>query len=103
MQHENDFQVLVSDENGLIFILEQKEGEVKSPFLLYDGGNHATFYRRPNQVILLDYLNPNIQSILADAKFVVIMEMNNAKDDIILDYKVNIKHVKNNPITDGLK
>lgn len=103
MQHENDFQVLVSDENGLVFILEQKEGETKSPFLLYDGGNHATFYRRPNQVILLDYLNPEIQSILSDAKFVVIMEMNSAKDDIMLDYKVNIKHVPNNPITDGLK
>ena len=102
MQHEEEYEVLLSDEQIPVFILKHKELTPNSPFILYDGGQHATFYRSKNEVILFDFLPKEIHNIMKEAKFAIILEMNTEQNDVVLDYKVNIKIVKNNPLTDGL-
>lgn len=51
----------------LVFALKGRQGRPQSPFLLYDGGRHATFYRRPNEVILIDYINDRVLCELSKA------------------------------------
>ena len=103
MKHEEEYEVLLSEEQIPIFILKHKDIKPSSPFILYDGKNHATLYRRQDDVILLDYLPEEIHKIMQTTKFVIILEMNPEQNDIALDYKAKIKIVKNNPLTDGLK
>lgn len=103
MKHEEEYEIVLSDEKIPVIILKNKDDDPQSPFILYDGKNHGTFYRRPDEVILLDYIPAEIQPLLRQAPFVVIMEMNSAQDDIARDYKALLKIVKNNPLTDGLK
>ena len=103
MKHEKAYEIILTDEGALVIITGPQEGKESAPFILYDGGNHATFYRRPDQTVLLDYINPEVIPIMDKAEFVVMMETNEDIDDIINDYKAPIKHVPHNPITDGLK
>ena len=60
MQHENDYSVIITNEGPLVFIIKARDTEPESPFLLYDGGNHATFYRGEHETILFDFLNEQV-------------------------------------------
>lgn len=102
MKHEEEYEIVLSDEKIPVIILKNKAGEPQSPFILYDGKNHGTFYRRPDEVILIDYIPAEVQPFLLRAPFVIIMEMNAEQTDIACDYKALLKIVKNNPLTDGL-
>ena len=98
MIQEQEYEVVISEENIPIFILKHKEGVSLNPIILYDGSNHAVFYRTSSEVILFDYLPKEIHKILLSTKFALVFEMNIEQTDVVQDYKVKIKIVKNNPI-----
>ena len=103
MEHEKDYLITISKENIPVIIIAARTGIPDSSLILYDGGNHATFYRQASEVILLDYLAPETKQILLKAPFAVVMEASPNGKDICTDYKTPVKIVPHNPLTDGLK
>ena len=102
MEHENDYQVIITHEGTLVFLIKSRRQEPEKPFILYDGGNHATFYRRGNETILFDYLNEKVVPYLKKSEQAVVFELDDDIQDISRDYSVYIKHVKKNVFTDDL-
>jgi hypothetical protein len=58
--------------------------------ILYDGKEHALFFRRPNEVIVLDYLNEAAQIVLKQAGKVLLFEVDINKQSIVTDYFVPV-------------
>ena len=102
MEHENDYQVIITHEVTLVFLIKSRVHEPDKPFILYDGGDHATFYRRENETILLDYLNEKVVSYLQNSEYVVVFELDDDLEDVFRDYEVYVKHIKKNVFTDSL-
>ena len=102
MQHENDYSVIITNEGSLVFIIKARDTEPESPFLLYDGGNHATFYRGEHETVLFDFLNEQVVPILQKAESIVVFEVDDEIEDISRDYTAGVKHIKMNVFTDGL-
>ncbi len=102
MEHENDYQVIITHEGTLVFLIKKREHEPEKPFILYDGGNHATFYRRENETILLDYLDEKVVPYMQNSEHVVVFELDDATEDVFRDYSVYIKHIRKNVFTDNL-
>lgn len=102
MEHENDYKVIITHEGVLIFLIKECQKEPDKPFLLYDGGYHATFYRRADETILFDYLNSQIIPILHKASKIVVFELSDETKDVSRDYEASVKHIKKNAFTDGL-
>ncbi len=102
MQHENDYSVIITNEGPLVFIIKARDTEPESPFLLYDGGNHATFYRGEHETVLFDFLNEQVVPILQKAESIVVFEVDDKIEDISRDYTAGVKHIKKNVFTDGL-
>lgn len=102
MQHENDYSVIITNEGTLVFIIKARAAEPEAPFLLYDGGNHATFYRREHETVLFDFLNEKVIPILQKAESVVVFEADDEIEDISRDYAARVKHIKKNVFTDDL-
>lgn len=102
MRHAQDYQAIISDQGIPVFMLPFSKSKAKDAVLLYDGGNHATLYRTDDDVILLDYLPDELKPILKKCTWAVILETNPDGSEIINDYKVKVKSIKNNPHTDNL-
>lgn len=102
MEHENDYEVIITHEGVLVFMIKSRPLEPEKPFILYDGGDHATFYRRENETILLDYLNEKVIPYLLDSEKVVIFELDDDLEDVSRDYEAYVKHVKKNVFVDDL-
>jgi len=102
MQHESNYEVIITHEGPLVFIIKSHQDEPENPFILYDGGSHATFYRRPNETILFDYLNEKVIPLLQNSSKIVIFELDPEIEDISRSYEAFVKIVKKNVFTDGL-
>ncbi len=103
MKHAKDYQIVLSDEGVPVFVLPYERAKPERPLLLYDGGKHATLFRNDHDVLLLDYIPAKIVEALNNCNRIVVLEHNKAGDDVLRDYQVLIKKVKNNPLIDGLE
>ena len=103
MQHAKNYEIIVSDEDVPVFVIDSSRAKPDNAVLLYDGGRHATLFRNDHDVVLLDYLPNEVREIISNSTWAVVLEKNKAGDAILKDYKVMIKRVKKNPLTDGLK
>ncbi|MBP5615016.1 MAG: hypothetical protein J6X42_00455 [Alphaproteobacteria bacterium] len=102
MEQERDYKVIITNEDILIFLIKSRPDEPVRPFLLYDGGKHATLYRSENETIALDYLDDQLPPILDESQKVLIFEMDDEIEDILRTYEAPIRHVKHNTFTDNL-
>lgn len=102
MEHEYDYNAIITAEGPLVFVIKERNGEPQNPFILYDGGEHATFYRQDNETVLLDYLNEKVIPLLQEARKVIIFEIDDDLQEVVRDYEAYVKHVRNNTFTDGL-
>lgn len=103
MKHAKNYEVVTTKEGVPVFVIDSNRTKPDSAVLLYDGGKHATLFRNDHDVILLDYLPDEVREYIANSTWAVVLEKNKAGDAILKDYKVAIKKVKKNPLTDGLK
>ncbi|MDD4556657.1 MAG: hypothetical protein PHE89_04960 [Alphaproteobacteria bacterium] len=103
MFHAKEYEIVTTQEGALVFAIKSCGNEPDMPILIYDGGNHATFYRTSDDVMLLDYISSEVQNQLKKSKFILVAEIDYKKDVVIRDYKVRVKVFKENPFTDGLK
>lgn len=102
MEHEDNYKVIITHEGVLVFLIKERAQAPEKPFVLYDGGNHATFYRRADETVLFDYLNPEIIPIMQQSDHIVIFEFSDQTQDVSRDYAAPIRHIKKNSFTDGL-
>ena len=103
MKHAESYEVVTTKEGVPVFVIDNNRTKPDNAVLLYDGGKHATLFRNDHDVILLDYLPDEVREYIANSTWAVVLEKNKAGDAILKDYKVMIKKVKKNPLTDGLK
>ena len=114
MEHERNYEVIITHEGILVFLIKTRYTSPDKPFILYDGGKHATLYRKDDETILLDYLNEKVIPILSKAQKAIIFELSDEIEDVslhfnntkilqatfssacIVDFKKNVKHIKNN-------
>ena len=92
MQHAESYKIIVSSADKAAILLRPQKGEPHNPYILYDGSNHAFLYRNKHDVILLDYLNPQITSLFQKLDSIVIIEAQWETNRTINDYIVPIKH-----------
>ena len=97
MEHAEDYEIVRTEENILVFVIKSRQTEVENPRVIYDGGRHATLYRRSDDVLLLDYLNDDVLENLRKS------EADFGSEKIVRDYEVHVKQVKKNPFCDNLK
>ena len=103
MKHAEDYQVVLSDEGVPVFVLPYTRVRPENPILLYDGGRHATLFRNDHDVLLIDYIPAKAAEAMNKCGRLIVLEHNKASDDVLRDYQVLIKKVKNNPLIDGLE
>ena len=103
MKHAENYEIVISNEGIPVFIIQNNLKKPEGPVLLYDGGKHATLFRNDHDVVLLDYLPEELRPILQKCGWAVVLEKNKDGTNVLKDYKVPIKLVKNNPFIDGLK
>jgi hypothetical protein len=77
----------------ILFPYSQKP---KNPEILYDGGQHAIFYRNEDQTIILDFINKDARLPLKKRKDIMIGEISE-QGKIEHEYKAKVKQVKKIP------
>ena len=96
IDQENFYEIHLNKNNEIMISLKSREGIPTNPVLIYDGGEHALFYRTQNQVILLDFIHPEARKYLQEASNILFSETKNYQ--VIMEYNVLCKNVKNLPI-----
>ena len=82
MEAEKDYEVIITHEGVLVFLIKSRFDAPEKPFILYDGGKHATFYRKENEAIMLDFLNEKVIPILINSQKAVIFELSDEIEDV---------------------
>lgn len=86
-------------ENGdvVCVIPAVQENEPVEPKILYDGREHALFYRAPGQSFVLDYINEAIQIALNQTDKVLLFEVDLDQQNIVTDYFVPVVRTERLP------
>ena len=91
MQQMKSYTTFLNEKGDLIIVIPFIKGSSPlHPKILYDGKEHALFYRQPNESIILDYLNEVAQVILKQGRKVLMFEVNLTTQDIVNDYFVPV-------------
>ena len=102
MQQEEYYKTIITNEGILVFMIKSRPSEPIKPFLLYDGGPHATLYRSESETIALDWLDERLPPILQDAQKVLIFELDDQIEDLLRSYEAPVKHIKRNAFVEDL-
>ena len=98
-QQESFYELHLNKNDEVMISIHAKDGNPKSPVLLYDGGAHALLYRTPEQSILLDFIHPDARPCLARPESVLIAEASDYK--VVREYSAKCRHVKNLPLDEA--
>ena len=89
---EKRYYVLPMDGDKLVFAITARDVEPKrDTTILYDGGEHALFYRNDDETIVLDYLHEKAQPILAMGGIVAVVEIDPDTEKVVRQYPVAVK------------
>ena len=102
MEQALDYKVIITNEGILVFLIKSRKNEPEKPFLLYDGGKHATLYRTEHETVALDYVASEVVPILDKAEKVLIFEMDDEIEDVLRTYEAPVKHIKRNAFVENL-
>jgi hypothetical protein len=108
METEHFYDILQNADGDLLFCVRTRDGEPEEPKIVYSGGEHALFYRRPDQMIVLDYIHPDIRASLGKAEEVLVAEFSpgddpekmpdlDNKQGILREYMAAVSHVSELP------
>lgn len=90
------YTLLKNPKDELLLVLDScKVAPGSTPHVLYDGGLHAIFYRDDENTIILDYIHPNVQKILAKCAEIYVGELDD--ENLAFDYMAKVEHVKKLP------
>ena len=96
MLYEVITEAFLNKDSEIMFAIAHRDNEPVQPMIIYDGKEHALFYRTPEDIIILDYLHPEIRGPLEKVTSVLISEVDESK--VILEYDVSVKIVAKLPV-----
>ncbi|MCQ2914727.1 MAG: hypothetical protein MJ247_05995 [Alphaproteobacteria bacterium] len=104
VETESYYDILSNADGELLFCIKTKEGSPDHPQILFNGEEHALLYRTADQMIVLDYIHPDVAPLLAKAETVLVAEFNDATPEnpqkgIIREYSAVVRHVSKLPVT----
>lgn len=102
MEQEEHYKAIITNEGILVFMIKSRADAPVKPFLLYDGGEHATLYRNEFETVALDWLDPRLPPILNEAEKVLIFELDDQIQDLLRSYEAPVKHIKHNAFVEDL-
>lgn len=92
---ESYYDILENEDNQLLIAIKARDSQPDSPSIIYDGNDHALFYRDSTLAIVLDYIHPEVRQIFKEAQEVLIAEF--VDSSIIREYLVPVKQVNKVP------
>ena len=95
-EQEDFYEAFLNKHNEIMFAIAFRESQPEDAKIIYDGGEHALFYRSPDKTIILDYIHPEIREPLKNSSNVLISEVTTFK--VEREYNVPVKIVKQLPI-----
>ena len=96
---ESYYDILQNEDKKLLFCIREREGEQDKPLMIYEGGDYAILFRRPNQYVILNAIHPGAHEQLAKEKEVLIAEFSVSKNEagkevfdkgVVREYVVNV-------------
>ena len=105
IETEAYYDILANADGELLFCLKAREGSPERPQILFNGENHALLYRTAEQMIVLDYIHPDVAPLLAKVDSVLVAEFSDATPDnpqkgIVREYTASVRHVSKLPLSD---
>lgn len=89
--------LIAEGEFGYLYIFMEAKSDVpQTPYIVYDGNDHAVFVRSKEQKIILDYINPEVREKLRKAPEVMVVET--LMDNIKSSYHVTMNVVDKIPL-----
>ena len=110
LEKEELYDVLVNSQNEIMFSIKARDGEPVSPKLIYDGAEHALFYRKspkpespqnPPERVLLDFIDESIRPLLQQKQNVLFMEVDYESETVLRAYKVSVLNVSKLPVPEA--
>lgn len=96
VEQEKQYNILKNASGQLMFLIRGRLNNAENPEIVYDGKDHALFYRNPTNTIILDYIHPEIQKYLATIHEALIVEINGGA--ITREYMASVKMIKDLPL-----
>ncbi len=93
---EDFYEAFLNKDSEIMFAVAHRSNIPVQPKIIYDGKEHALFYRTPEDIIILDFLHPEIRKPLRKVTKVLISEVDAEK--VVREYEVPLKLVKQLPI-----
>lgn len=91
MQQMKLYTTFLTENGDVVCVIPAvRHGHPEQPKILYDGYDHALFYRAPGQTFVLDYINEAIQIVLKQTDKVLLFEVDLDQQNIITDYFVPV-------------
>lgn len=108
VETEAYYDILANTDGELLFCLKAREGSPDRPQILFNGENHALFYRTADQMIVLDYIHPEVAPLLNEVSSVLVAEFSdptaeNPQKGIVREYTATVRHVSKLPLATDIK
>lgn len=105
VETESYYDILANADDELLFCLKARAGSPDKPQILFNGENHALFYRTADQMIVLDYIHPDVAPLLAKTDSVLVAEYSepagdNPQKGIVREYTASVRHVSKLPLAE---
>ncbi len=85
------YTTFLTEKGDIVCVIPTEDANPPSqPKILYAGGEHALFYRTPDQAFILDYINEVVQTVLKQTSKLLMFEIDLKQQDILTDYFVPI-------------
>lgn len=98
MQQMKLYTTFLTENGDVVCVIPAvRSGHPEQPKILYDGHDHALFYRAPGQTFVLDYINEAIQIVLKQTDKVLLFEVDLDQQNIITDYFVPVVQTERLP------
>ena len=103
VETEAYYDILENSDGELLFCLKAREGSPERPQILYNGEDHALFYRTADQMIVLDHIHVDVRDALNRVSSVLVAEFSDATDEnpqrgIVREYTASVRHVSKLPL-----
>ncbi len=108
VETENYYDILANADGELVFCIKAREGNPVQPQILFNGEEHALFYRTADQMIVLDYIHPEVRPLLEKLSSVLVAEIlepsdKNQTGEIVREYMASVRHVSKLPLMTNIK
>lgn len=96
IERESGFNILKNGMGQLMILIHAHMGGVRTPKIVYDGGQAALLYRTNSAPVLLDFIHPAIRRDLRGQNEVLVVETDNGA--IIREYTTMVQVVPTLPL-----